>query len=139
VTCRRIVSVIGLLSLLVITAVGCNNGPTEPDDGVQKTKNFSGTLNPGETKAFNFTVESPGQINVSITSLSQGSSLTMGLRIGAWDAGAGTCPEQVFSNSARVNLVLSGKPQGPGQYCVAIYDVGNLQDATDFNLSVTHF
>jgi hypothetical protein len=138
----RIVGVLGSVAL-ALSALACNNSPTTPDDttppGTQKTENYSGSLGPGETKAFHFAVESPGAINVAITSLSPMSGLTMGLRIGAWEAATESCPQQVFSGAARLNLVLTGNPQGPGEYCVAIYDVGNLQAAADFGLTVTHF
>jgi hypothetical protein len=126
----------------LVTVGGCSKSPSQPDGasaGTQKTENFTGMLNPRETKAFSFHVASPGLINVTITNLSPISGLTMGLRIGAWESATSTCPEQVFSDTARLNLVLTGNPQGPGEYCVAIYDVGNLQAATNFALTVTHF
>lgn len=138
----RIAGVLGAVAL-ALSALACNDSPTTPDDNTppatQKTESYSGSLDPGEARAFHFGVESPGAINVSITSLSPVSSLTLGLRIGAWEAATESCPQQVFSDAARLNLVLTGDPQGPGEYCVAIYDVGNLQAATDFGLTVTHF
>lgn len=133
-----IVGVVGAL-VVALTASGCNKTPAAPDDASQKTENYSGTLGPGEARTFHFGVATPGTINVSITTLTPLSTVTMGLRIGAWEAATESCPQQVFSESARLNLVLTGNPQGPGEYCVAIYDVGNLQAATTFGLTVTHF
>lgn len=133
----QLVAIAGLFA--VLTAVdGCSKSPSQPT-GTQKTENFTGTLNLRETKAFSFHVAGPGEINVTITDLSPISGLTMGLRIGAWESSTSTCPQQVFSDAARLNLVLHGNPQGEGEYCVAIYDVGNLQAATNFALTVTHF
>jgi hypothetical protein len=137
----RLVAVVGLFAVLT-TVDGCSKSPSQPDGtpaGTQKTENYTGTLNPRETKAFSFKVAAPGEITVTITNLSPISGLTMGLRIGAWESATSTCPEQVFSDTARLNLVLHGNPQGASEYCVAIYDVGNLQAATNFALTVTHF
>jgi hypothetical protein len=132
----RAAAVVGLLSAL--TSWSCRDGtPTGPSEFPSTTEAYSGALNPGEGAAFHFSIQNPGQLDAYIASLSAGSNVDMGLRLGFWDGEI--CEEQLYTETARVGLVLSGDPQGPGEYCVAIYDVGNLQAATDFGLTVTHY
>ena len=81
----------------------------------------------------------PGSLDSAITALSPVSTLTMGLNLGAWDAAAEACPKILFNDAARLNVQLSGTPQAAGEYCVSIYDVGNLQNAIDFTITVLHY
>jgi hypothetical protein len=138
-------SVYGTAALTILLAswgCGSTSTPTQstPVTYEQKTETYSGTLNIGETKPFHFTVTNPGSLDAAITSLSPVSTLTMGLNLGAWDPLTETCPKSsVYSDSARVNVPVSGTPQQAGEYCVSIYDVGNVQTATDFTITVLHY
>jgi hypothetical protein len=135
----------GLAALTVLLgAWGCGSSTTPttstPVTYEQKTETYTGSINIGETKPFHFAVTNPGSLDVAITSLAPVSTLTMGLYMGGWDPLTETCGRSsIDSPSARVNLTLSGTPQQAGEYCVAIYDVGNLQGAADFTLTVLHY
>lgn len=134
----------GLAALAVfVGAWGCGSStPTESTPPVtypQKTETFTGTITTGETKAFHFAVTNPGSLDAAITALSPISTLTMGLNLGVWDATGETCSRALPSDVARLNQVLSGTPQSAGEYCVSIYDVGNLQGPSDFTLTVQHY
>jgi hypothetical protein len=120
---------------------GSSSTPTSssPTSYPQTTETFSGSMSPGEIKPFHFAIVNPGSLDAAITTLNPVNSLTMGLQLGIWDATAGSCSKSVFTDAARISLVLSGTPQAAGEYCVAIYDVGNLQTATDFVLTVQHY
>jgi hypothetical protein len=141
----RIFAVAASLATL-LGAAGCQQQetPVEPDPVVYPliTENFTGTVEVGGTKAFSFTVTNPGNVNVSITSLSPVSTLTMGLGLGGWTAATETCTEALpATGGARLNVVLTGTPQAAGQYCVAIYDIGNVPTGppTEFALTLTHY
>jgi hypothetical protein len=128
--------------VVLLATVGCGSSqtPIEPDPVYeQKTEVFSGALAAGGVSPFHFPVVNPGAINLAITQLSPISTLTMGLRLGSWDATANNCPEQLGTSVATLNAVFTGNPSGPGEYCVAIVDVGNVQTTTDFTLTVTHY
>ena len=135
----------GFAALTVaLGAWGCGSSTTTPTTSTpvtyeQKTETYSGTIRPGETKAFHFAVTNPGSLDVAITSLGPVSTLTMGLLLGGWDPLTETCSRALPNDSARVNVPLSGTPQQAGEYCTAIYDVGNLQGAADFTLTVLHY
>jgi hypothetical protein len=138
-------SVYGTAALTMLLASwGCGSStPTEPDPVTyeQKTETYTGKLNAGETKPFHFTVTNPGDIVAAITSLSPISTLTMGLNLNFWDPLTEACPRSsVSSDVARVNAAISGSPQQAGEYCVSIFDVGNVPVAgTDFTITVSHY
>jgi len=132
-------STAAFVALLTTVACGAET-PTEPDPVYElKSASFSGSIASGESKGFVFTVTNPGAVTVMITALSPVSTLTMGLGLGAWDAAALTCTAQLSTSSATVNVAFTGNPSGAGDYCVSIFDVGNIQATTDFQLSLTHY
>jgi hypothetical protein len=103
------------------------------------TETYTGTVAVGETKAFHFPVTNPGQLDATITALGPLSSLTMGLNLGGWDPTTETCPKLLYTDAARLNQLLSGTPQSAGEYCVSIYDVGNVQTPAEFTLTINHY
>jgi len=136
---------VGAMAVLGVSlgAWGCGSSATPtsstPTTYPQLTETYTGVLGPGELKAFHFTVANPGSIDAAITALGPVSTLTMGLHLGGWEATAETCSRLVPLDTARLNQVLSGTPQSAGEYCVAIYDVGNVQSPTDFTITVLHY
>jgi hypothetical protein len=126
--------------------------PTTPSTpatpGVQKIETYADTFHPGanEIFAYHFPVTASGALDVAITSLAPVSTITMGLRVSAWDFTLAACPAQLVTAcsicenpAARLNGVIEVTPQQAGEYCVAVYDTGNVQQNTDFTLTVTHF
>ena len=121
-------------------ALGCGGSPTEPDPVYDvKSETFSGSLNTGGGASFPFSVVNPGSIDVSITQLSPVNTLSMGLSLGSWDATTEACTQQVTTSGATLNMVYSASPNGPGNYCVSIFDSGNVQAETAFTLNVMHY
>ena len=127
-------------ALFVSMACG-GTTPTEPTAPTYelKTSTFEGTVNTGGTVAFPFTVVNPGDISVSITGLAPVSTITMGLAVGFWDAATTTCAQQLSTPSATLNIAYAASPSAPGEYCVGIFDTGNVQITTDFTLKVTYY
>ena len=133
----------GLAALL--SSIGCGaKSPTQPDPAPApvyelKTSTFTGTVKAGESAAFPFTVVNPGDIGVSITELGPISTLSMGIALGSWDAAASTCTQQLTTTAATLNVVFNASPSAPGEYCVGIFDTGNVQGSSDFSLKVTYY
>jgi|SRR5436190_21313458 len=128
----------------LVTSIACGGTtPTEPTAPAPvyelKTSTFPGNLTTGGTVGFPFTVVNPGDINLAITALAPVSTLTMGLALGSWDAAASSCTQQVSTSQATINAVYTASPSAPGEYCVGIFDVGNVQVSTDFVLTVTYY
>ncbi len=129
---------------VLLGSIACGaKSPTEPTPPAPvydlKTSTFAGTVKTGGTTAFPFTVVNPGAISVSITELGPVSTLTMGIALGSWDATALTCAEQVTTPSATLNVVYTANPSAAGEYCVGIFDTGNVQVSSDFTLKVTYY
>ena len=130
--------------IVLLGSIACGaKTPTEPSAPAPvydlKTETFTGNVKAGGTTAFPFTVVNPGDIRVAITALGPISTLTMGIAMGFWDAAASTCAEQLNTDTATVNVAYAATPDSPGEYCVAIYDTGNVQVSSDFTLTVTHY
>ena len=139
-TAARFVAVFAAL----VASIACGGQtPTEPSTPAPvyelKTSTFPGTLTTGGMAGFPFTVVNPGLISLSITELTPVSTLTMGLALGSWDAAATTCTQQVSTNTATINVAYTANPSAAGEYCVGIFDVGNVQVSTDFVLKVTYY
>jgi hypothetical protein len=128
----------------LVASIACGSTPTEPTDPPApvyelKTSTFTGKLTTGGAAGFPFTVVNPGDISLSITELAPVNTLTMGLVLGSWDAVASTCTQQRSTSTAVVNAVFAASPSAAGEYCVGIFDVGNIQVSTDFVLKVTYY
>lgn len=128
----------------LVTSIACGGTtPTEPTAPAPvyelKTSTFPGTLQTGGAVGFPFTVVNPGAISLSIAELAPVSTLTMGLALGSWDAAASSCTQQLSTNTATLNVVFSANPSAPGEFCVGIFDIGNVQVSTDFVLKVTYY
>jgi hypothetical protein len=128
----------------LVASIACGGQtPTEPSTPAPvyelKTSTFPGTLTTGGAAGFPFTVVNPGDISVSITELAPLSTITMGIGLGSWDSAGLTCTPQRSTNSATLNIVFAASPSAPGEYCVGIFDVGNVQVSTDFVLKVTYY
>ena len=133
-----------VFSVAFLGSIACGaKTPTEPTPPApvfeHKTETFAGSVATGGSKAFPFTVVNPGTIQVGITALAPTSTLVMGLSLGYWEAATLTCVEQQTTELATINVFFAATPSSPGEYCVGIFDTGNVTVASDFTLSVTHY
>jgi hypothetical protein len=122
-------------------ACGGNKTPTQPDAPVYelKTEVFTGSVKTGGSTAFHFAVVNPGELQVAITELGPTSTLVMGIFLGFWDAATETCIEQLTTPTATLNVAFAATPQQPGEYCAAVFDIGNVVVTADFKLTVKHY
>ena len=104
----------------------------------QKTETYSGTLTVSGGAAHHFTVANPGDIVARITQLAPVNTLTMGLSLGFWEDTTSLCSQEI-NNAVTLNAAVSGNPSGPDEYCVGIFDVGNLQAPVEYTVVVTHY
>ena len=132
---------VALLVMVSSFACGGDGGgtPTEPAPVFeQKTESYSGSLNVSGGAAHHFTVANPGNIVARITQLAPVSTLTMGLSLGFWDDTTSLCSQDI-NNAVTLNTAVTGSPAGPDEYCVGIFDVGNLQSPVEYTIVVTHY
>jgi hypothetical protein len=127
--------------VVLLSAIACGaKTPTEPAPVYDlKTETFTGTIGVAGKVPFKFTVVNPGDIQVAMTALAPTSTLVMGIALGYWDGTTETCVEQLSTTSATLNVGFTASPSSAGDYCVALFDTGNVQGASDFTLTVTHY
>ena len=136
VVAARVVIIVALAG-----AIACGaKTPTEPAPVYDlKTETFTGSVITGGKAPFRFSVVNPGDIQVAITTLAPLSTITMGIGLGYWDAPTAACIEQLSTTAATLNVAFSASPSSAGEYCVTIFDTGNVQTSSDFTLTVTHY
>jgi hypothetical protein len=122
-------------------ACGGDKTPTQPDPPVYelKTEVFSGSVKTGGSTAFHCAVVNPGTLQVAITELGPTSTLVMGISLGFWEAATEVCVEQLRTTVATLNVAFEATPQQPGEYCAAVFDIGNVVVTADFKLTVKHY
>ncbi len=131
---------------IVTTAIGCKSDstPTAPPEMEQPPRvaeRFRGTFGQNEQSEHRFTVTATGNVELKVIKLEPVPTLTVGLGIGRFDATADpSC--SLFASDRRVVVgsTLLSANLAPGEYCVRIFDVGNVfPDATvTYTVEVLH-
>ena len=118
---------------LALAACGGSSAttPTAPST----TDTFTGTIAAGGVDAHTFAVAQAGSLTVTLTTLSPQSTITVGLGLGQ-PSGA-TCSLISTDNTAKMGSVEQ-TTLDVGSYCVAIYDLGNVQGSDTYTLTVNH-
>ena len=127
------------VALVAASLAACNQGPTEPTQS-SITETFEGTLQPGESTQFRFTVGERGTVSViMMNSFQPDTSLQVGLgmAVGSWDGA--TCTLLVKNDNSVLGTVIAGSAL-EGEYCLSIYDSGNIGEfSVTYTVEVRHF
>ena len=131
-----------LLIAVALGAAACSNNsdsttPTTPTTP-KTTDTLSGTVAVKGSDFKPFTVNTAGEVDVTLTAAGPPSTITMGIGIGTPVGGA--CP-LIPNASALTAAGTSPQVTGimsPGTYCVLVYDVGNRTDAVSWTATVLH-
>jgi hypothetical protein len=135
--------------LLALTAAACNQSgtsatPAEPSPASPAAvESFSGTLQPQGTNYHTFTVAQTGYVEVTligvVPQLVPGATppLTIGVGIGT-PSGAGTCLllYQVNAHAGTTAQIVGTATAGPD--CLAIFDVGTINQPVNYTVTVAH-
>jgi len=129
---------------LAALAAACGGSSTSPSTtastGTVVTETFTDTVAVGGTSVKNFTVTTPGTINITLVSTSPQTTLTMGLGLGNPGAG-GICSfisGATTTTPAGTTAQLSGSIGTSGAYCVAVVDIGNAAGPITYVVTVAH-
>jgi hypothetical protein len=141
------------LLLLAPLAAGCgdnnsNNTPTGPgpvqvsqtftsEDDPSPAATVTGPLNPNGGRTHAFTVQQAGTVTATLTGLGPDETITVGLSLGTWNGQV--CQVILRNDAAKVTNTITGAAQQTGNFCVSIYDVGQLTGPTTYSIVVTHF
>lgn len=141
----RNVGGIGALVVL-LTSLGCGETPastTAPSATTTYTDVFTGSVlqgavSYGADNQNHFTVHEAGDITATITKLTPLDTITIGLGLGIYDTATSTCSLQLFGDTAKLNLALTASVGTAGELCVGVYDVGNIIDSIDYEVTIVH-
>ena len=84
-----------------------------------------------------FSASSGGDVTVTLNSLSPLSTITVGIGLGISPA-TGLCNLQYSQETFKVGAVWETTLNAKGSYCVAIYDIGQVAQNTNYTLTVKH-
>jgi hypothetical protein len=130
-----------LLAFVLATTAGCcdDETPTTPTQPSvpDVTETFSGTVNRNGADTHDFTVARSGLMRATLTTLAPDSTLVIGMSLGTWNGT--TCQIVLANDNATLNAQVTGNAGSAGRFCVRIYDVGNITDTVDYQVTVVHF
>lgn len=133
-----------MLSMAVLggsAACGDDETPTAPTSGgaTSFTQVFSGTLAPGESSSFAFTLSASLPVRISLSSLTDANEIPLSsaltLTFGR-PAGTGCAPLHTVSVQAALATHLHLLPS-QGTYCAGISDPGQLSTTATFGVRIT--
>ncbi|REJ76673.1 MAG: hypothetical protein DWQ30_17265 [Acidobacteria bacterium] len=131
-----------LLALLMLVA--CDDDPVEvvepPDPDPQVTEIFSGTVEQLGLSIHLFTIGGLNNTEVEITELAPLETLTLGLGVGTSTDGGETCALLAQDRSVRLGETLLIQNLAEGEYCVTVFDVGNIfpDQVVEYTIEVLH-
>ena len=102
------------------------------------TETFSGTLAVRGSSTGTFSVVQSGTVSVTINNLGAPADTTVGLAIGIPTTTAACNYLVVNATAIAGSAAQVSAAEPPGQYCVAIYDVGKQAAAAAFTMTVAH-
>jgi len=123
---------------VALAAPGCRD-PVPPATPTPATptipETFTGTLLPLGSSTNTFLVQRAGGIQVSLTSISPAASVGIGV---GTPSGASCLTLDHMTVVAGPNAQMIGTATVPGNFCVSIFDVGNLVESVSYTVVVLH-
>ncbi len=104
------------------------------------TETFSGTVAQLATSGDPFVVSADGPVTIALTTVGPLTTMALGVGITTWDGTAcGTVPISKNDNAREGTTALAGTAAS-GNYCVTVYDSGNIPDGwtVSFTVQVVH-
>lgn len=128
--------------LMCVSACAASNPttPTETTGSVPSTTDtFFGTVSQQETDAHPFAVTATGSVSVELTDVEPLTTMTLGVAIGTWN-GTNCTPMTPKNDHARTGATALSGTITAGDYCVAVYDSGNIPSiwSVSYTVQVTH-
>jgi hypothetical protein len=123
---------------VALATAGCSDPPIVPTPTpVLPTiaEAFNDTLLVAGVNTHLFTVTAIGGLKVTLSSLQPGAAV--GLGIGTPSLGSCAVINQVQAVAGSA-VAMSGTTTVPGQYCVTIFDIGNLVEPAVYTIDVLH-
>ena len=129
-----------LLLAAVVMAGGCDEDttPTTPTPPAMTTETFNGTVTVNGAQTHSFTTQAAGSLTATLTTIGPASSVTIGLSLGIFTPSLNSCQIVVANDAAAQGTRVTGSVSSAGNYCVRIYDVGRLTEASTYTITLEH-
>ena len=124
-------------ALCIVACTKSSTSSSTTPTSTKTTDTFSGTVAVKGTDVHSFTVNSSGQVDVTLTAANP--AVTMGLSIGVPNGSA--CPA-IAGGSVVANAGSTAQLSGilsPATYCVAAFDIGSQSQPVSYTVTVAHF
>jgi hypothetical protein len=126
--------------VLALAATGCSSDddliPTTPTTPVTVTETYADTIGRNGARTHNFSSQASGTVTATLTTLSPDSALVVGFALGTWNGSL--CQQVLVKDDATQGTVLTGGVSTFGSLCVRIYDVGNVTEPVNYEITVVH-
>ena len=131
-------SACAVLLCVALLAAACGDpappaAPTPLPPTLSET--FTGTLLVAGINSHPFTVTQVGGVKVSLTSIQSGAAV--GLGVGT-SSTSGCLMINGITAVAGSSVQISGTATVSGNFCVSVYDVGNLVESVTYTITVNH-
>lgn len=118
-----------------LALAACGGSGTTSPTAPAKTETCTDTLGAAGVDSRTVTVAQAGTLTVTLTTLSPQSTITVGLGLG--QPSGTSCALSSTDETARMGSVEQTTLDA-GAWCVAIYDIGNVQGSDSYTLTVSH-
>ena len=132
-----------LLAVVLAAATGCSGaivtGPSTPTTPATTTSTFSGTIAQLGADTHVFAVSATGTVQITLTSVAPLSTMSLG--VGVMTSDGTSCISTITQNdNARTTGTALQGTAAAGNYCVRVYDSGNVPvgSSADYTVQVTH-
>ncbi|HUU33116.1 MAG TPA: hypothetical protein VMW48_03575 [Vicinamibacterales bacterium] len=128
--------------VVALTASGCAGNPLSPSQLEELaalttiTETFSGMVAAGAMVVHPFVGTAGGNVSLTLTAVGPDAAALLGLGVGTWDGA--DCTVQISTTQAAVGEVYQASLPSPGNYCVAVSDVGTSPPDTTYTVRVAH-
>jgi hypothetical protein len=126
-------TVLSVAVVLALVSAGCSSDNTvttptpTPPPASPATENFSSAVVPLGTTAHTFVAAQAGTVDVTLTSSGPPTDVVLGVGIGIpTTSGAGCSLSTAVTTAPGSTPQLSAVPVDAGNFCIKVFDVGNL-------------
>ena len=139
---RRSLTLLLFATAVLTGAAACGDDdevttPIEPTRPTV-TETFSGRVTVNGAQTHGFVATGSGRIDVTLSTLSPDSAARVGLVLGTLNT-LGACQVVISNDSATQGTLVAGNAGAAGNFCVRVFDVGQLTEPAEYTLTVVHF
>jgi hypothetical protein len=126
-----------LIFAVAVAACGSEEDtPTSPTPIVPTvSERFEDTIGTNHARTHTF-ISGSGVITATLTSVAPIGDTILGVSLGTWNGAA--CQLVVTNDAIRQGQTVTGQASTPGNFCVRVYDVGQITQPTTYVVEVIH-